>query len=230
MKKVIPISKSSIGLKCGDCLFFKQNRKFEKPCTELGVKHFSVAPACFSPNVYKLGAKNPDVILQLGLLLRDFDASDVRVLMSILKQQTAFEKHYGLKFGQPVYVRIGDDYVSNYYRAFVIGVAECGDSMVFLASDLAQRQRQKPAVMSLFRDSLLTTSQWKVIRKRLQDADKVVDPKGHFAKRIQNSMVKVDYEPPTIDQAPKEQRELKTKKINKKHLVRAADGSFEYVL
>ena len=78
MKKVIPISKSSIGLKCGDCLFFKQSSKFERPCTELGVKHFSVAPACFSPNVYKLGAKNPDVILQLGLLLRDFDASDTR--------------------------------------------------------------------------------------------------------------------------------------------------------
>lgn len=230
MKKVIPISKSSIGLKCGDCLFFKQSSKFERPCTELGVKHFSIAPACFSPNVYKLGAKNPDVILQLGLLLRDFDASDTRILMAILKQQTAFEKHYSLKFGQPVYVRIGDDYVSNYYRAFVIGVAECGDSMVFLASDLSRRQRHNPAVMSMFRDSLLTIPQWKAVRKKLQDAGKVIDPKSQVTKKARGSMIKIDYEPPTIDQAPKEHRESKSKKVNKKYLVRAADGSFEYVI
>jgi hypothetical protein len=84
--------------------------------------------------------------------------------------------------------------------------------------------------MSMFRDSLLTIPQWRVVRKKLQDAGKVIDPKSQVTKKARGSMIKIGYEPPTIDQAPKEHRESKSKKVNKKYLVRAADGSFEYVI
>lgn len=229
MKKTIPISKSTIGIKCGDCLFFKGNKKFEKPCSELGVKHFTNAPACYSPNVYKLAEKNPDVILQLGLLLKDFTASDTRILMSVLKQQTAFEKNYNLQFGQPVYFRIGDDYLSNYYKGYVIGVATTGEGMVFLTSDLEKKQRIKPAVVSLFRDSLQSVSQFRKIKEALQKSDRLIDPKGELTKRAATAVSKVDYEPPTIDKAPKERLENKRKKVPKSRLIRAADGSFEFI-
>jgi hypothetical protein len=236
-KKVIPIAKNSIGLKCGDCLNFALNAKFEKPCKDLGVKRFSDAPSCYSPNVYLLGRKNPDVLHQLGLLLKDFTAQDQRVFISLLKQSKAFEKHYELRFGQPVYFCIGDDYLSNFYAGYCIGVAETGEGQVFISSDLQGKQRGKPLVGTFIRDSVFTVTQFKKKRAQLQKADRILDPKPMFATQTYTpAMAKVDYTPPSMDTAPEawfyKDKPLKKKgkdaRLSSKNLKRSKDGTVEF--
>lgn len=125
--KVIKISsRNSIGQKCGDCLHFKRNAKFEKPCSQLGIKHYAAAPQCFSPDVYVLAKKTPDILCQIGLMFHNFTPSESRVLLSLLNQNRTFERAYGLKFGQPVYFKLGNDYLANYFRGYVVGVATAG--------------------------------------------------------------------------------------------------------
>lgn len=233
-KKVIPIAKNSIGLKCGDCLHFKVNAKFEKPCAQLGVAKFADAPACYSPNVYFLGRRDPNAIGQLGLLLRDFTAQDQRILLSVLKQSKSFEKHYNLKFGQPVYFCIGNDYLSNYFRGYVVGVAEVGESQVFVGSDLTGKQRGKPMTGTFLRDSVYTVTEFKKKRAQLQKDNRVIDPNPLFTvKRYDPKIEKVDYEPPTIDSAPsewfnKEKPKGKDARISSKKLKKRLDGNLEF--
>lgn len=233
-KKVIPISKSSIGLKCGDCLHFKQNAKFEKPCFDLGIKRFRDAPSCYSPNVYLLGKKNPDVLHQLGILLMNFSAQESRVFMSILKQANAFEKNYELKFGQPVMFCLGNDYLSNYFSGFAIGVAECGDGQVFIGSDLSGRQRGKPLTLSLLRDSVYTLSEFRKKKAQLEKQGRLTDPKPLYGEVKKDVKVgKEDYVPPSMDSAPaewfdKDAAPKKSGRLKSKTAKSSLDGKLEF--
>lgn len=236
-KKVIPIAKTSIGLKCGDCLHFNTTAKFEKTCVNLGVKKFSDAPSCYAPNVYFLGRKNPDVINQLGFLLRDFTAQDQRIFLSLLKQASSFEKKYKLKFGQPVYFCLGSDYLSNYFSGYVIGVADAGEGQVFVGSDLKGRQRGKPLTCTLLRDSVFTIPEWKKKEAQLKKANRLVDPSPLFnTVALKKSELKEDgYVPPSLDSAPPEwfdkEPEKKSKaKLSFKKSVRKLDGNLEFVV
>jgi hypothetical protein len=227
-KKVIPISKGSIGLKCGDCLHFKRNAKFEKPCHQLGVKHFQDAPYCYTPDAYLLTKKNPEVLYQLGMLLKDFSAQESRVFMSILKASKAFEKHYDLKFGQPVYFKVGNDFLSNYFRGFVIGVAEAGDNQVFITSDLGKKQRVNPMVGSFLRDSVLTSAEWKAKRSALQKAKRLVDPAATFTAPPKVKLLADDYVPPSMETAPTEWFDKATDRVSSKKLKKSKDGTLEF--
>lgn len=200
--KVIPVAKATIGLKCGDCLHFKRNAKFEKPCTQLGIKHFANAPACYSPDPYLLSDQAPDVLYRLGMLLNDFSAKQTRVFMSILKQTGALEKHYKLKFGQPVFFCIGKDYLSNYFRGFVLGISEEGDAQVYVTSDLEKKQRKQPVLATLLRSSVFTLSEWKKKKAKLVDDKRMQDPDPLFT--VQKIKTKMDdyYVPPSLETAP----------------------------
>jgi hypothetical protein len=229
-KKVIPIAKSSIGLKCGDCLHWKRNAKFEKPCANLGVKHFAVAPACYSPDPYILSAQSPDTLYRLGLLLTNFSAKEARVFMAILKQSGTLEKHYKLKFGQPVFFRIGNDFLSNYFRGFVLGIAEEGDAQVYVTSDLEKKQRKQPVIATLLRASVYTLSEWKKKKQQLLDDNRKQDPKPLFA--VQKVKTKMDelYVPQSLDTAPADWfNKVETKRPKfKKHFKEAADGTLSF--
>jgi hypothetical protein len=228
--KVIPIAKASIGLKCGDCLHFKRNAKFEKKCSELGVKHFAVAPACYSPDPYILSAQAPDTLYRLGLLLTNFSAKEARVFMAILKQSGSLEKHYKLKFGQPVFFRIGNDYLSNYFRGFVLGIAEEGDAQVYVTSDMEKKQRKQPVIATLLRDSVFTVSEFKKKKQQLLDDNRKQDPNPLFA--IQKIKTKMDelYVPQSLDSAPPEWFDKVEKKRPKfkNRIKEEADGTLSF--
>jgi hypothetical protein len=228
--KVIPIAKASIGLKCGDCIHFKRLPKFAKPCSVLGVKHFSNAPACYSPDPYVLAAQSPDVLNRLGLLLSSFSAKEARVFMSILKQTSSLEKHFKLKFGQPVFFPIGKDYLSNYFRGFVIGVAEDGDSNVYVTSDLEKKQRKQPMIATLLRSSVYTLSEWKQKKVALENSGRIKDPEPLFA--VQKAPIKsvVDYVPPSLETAPPDwfDKVKPPKKGKGKNTKRHADGTLSF--
>lgn len=202
-KKVIPIAKASIGQKCGECIAFARTAKFEKPCKELGIKHFSSAPSCYVPDPYILAKQAPDVVFKLGLMLKDFDAKEARVFMSLVKQIPGMRKNFNLALGQPVFFCIGNDYLSNYFRGYVLGTAEIGDRQVFVTSDLGYKQRNQPLIATLMRESVFTIPEFKKKKDKLTKDGRLKDPKPLFTQ-VKNVKITDDYVPPTMESAPAE--------------------------
>ena len=231
-RKVIPITqKNSIGYKCGDCLSFVRNAKFEKPCSQLGVKRFADAPSCFSPDVFILNKKNPDVVQQLGILLNDFSATDMRVFMALLKASKNYEKHYALKFGQPVHFYLNRDYLSNYFRGFVLGVSEAGERQVYVTSDLKSTQRKSPVIATLFRESVFTNAEFKKKREVLIKAKRINDPVPlvkAYKGQPKPSKVTDTYVPPTLEDAPSEWLDKTDRLPVKKSFNREVDGTLTF--
>lgn len=230
-KKIIPISpKTSIGFKCGECLHFNRLAKFEKPCSFLGIKAFANAPSCFTPDVFKLQKTNPDIIYQIGNIMKDFTSAEARILIALLRSTRTQEKYYKLKFGQPVYFCLSNDYLSNYFRGFVVGVASQGEEQVYISSNLGKTQRANPMLGSFIRDRVLTLTEFKKRKKELIKAGKVQDPKKIFTPTKLTKDNADDYEIPSIETAPKEWLDkLDTAKIKKKPK-RDLDGTLSFKL
>lgn len=203
-RKIIPIGKATIGIKCGDCIHFKRTAKFEKPCNELGRKHFADAPDCYAPDVYLLAKQNPEILFNLALLYKDFTPQETRVFMSLLKKAKTFNKA-GIHFGMPVYFCTGPDYLNNFYQGFCLDVTSTVPSMVYVTSDLGKAQRNKPMIGMFLRESVYTLSEFKKKRAKLQKAGKLVDPKPLSSSTGDKAMLsKIDYCPPSLDTVPKE--------------------------
>lgn len=200
VKKIIPIGKAFISIKCGECIHFTRVKKFELPCKELGRKHFSDAPGCYDPDVYLLTKQAPDTLSQLALLVKDFSSSEVRVLMSLLKNTKAFEKA-GYAFGQPVFFKIGEDYLSNYYRGFVLNVSS-QDTTVTVTSDLNKTQRSNPLIGFVLSENIYSVSAFRKKKAQLVKQGREIDPAPKFTKIQKAEIVKADYVPPTMDNAP----------------------------
>lgn len=228
-KKIIPISpKTSIGFKCGECLHFSRLAKFEKPCSFLGIKAFATAPTCFSPDVFKLQKTNPDIIYQIGAILKDFSSTEARVLIALLRNIKTQEKFYKLKFGQPVYFCLSNNYLSNYFMGFVVGVANVGEEQVFVSSNLGKQQRKHPMLGSFIRESVLTVSEFSKKKKELIALNRIQDPKKLFTPSTLVKETASDYDIPNMETAPQDWLEkLDTAKIKKKPK-RELDGTLSF--
>lgn len=228
-RKIIPIGKSSIDIKCGDCIHFKRQKKFEKPCADLGRKHFADAPSCYSPDVYVLAKHNPEILFNLALLYKDFTSQQTRVLMSLFKKAKTFEKTK-LQFGMPVYFSISNStYLNNFYRGFVLDVTTSAPQMVVVTSDLGCTQRSKPMIGSFLRESVFSVTEFKKKRSQMQKANKLIDPKPMFTvKSDAVALGKSDYQPPSIDDTPKEWKDKTSKSKTKKSFKKSLDGTLEF--
>lgn len=224
-------SRLTIGFKCKECLHFAKHPKFEKLCSKLGVLANADAPACFTPNVYSLQKHSPDVMNHLGLLIKDFSAPEARILIALLRSKKVYER-YGLAFGMPVYVRFGADFLGNYYRGYVIGVAPHGEPMVYVTSDMNRKQSNKTVIMALLPDSILTISEFKKKRDELIANKKLKDPNPTvFGKPVRKKHVDIDYEPPTLETVPTswfDAYSTRTLKDSSKKLKKEKDGSLTY--
>jgi len=231
-KRIIPIGKASIGIKCGDCIHFKRMSKFEKPCNDLGRKHFADAPDCYSPDVYALAKHSPEILFNLALLYKDFTAQQTRVFMSLLKKSKTFEKSK-LQFGMPVYFRIGnEDFLSNYYRGFVLDVTSSAPQSVFITSDLGAKQRKQPMIGTFLRESVFSVTEFKKKKAALQKAGKLVATKPTFScTKSKTALGAADYQPPSMDDAPREwfdKTKAKGKDKKKGSKIKAIDGTLEF--
>ena len=229
--KVIPIAKATIGLKCGDCIHFKRNPKFEKPCSQLGTKHFANAPACYSPDPYILSSQAPDVLYKLGMLLNGLSVKETRVFLSIVKQNGDLEKNYKLKFGQPVFFRIGNDYLSNYFRGFVLGASHDGDDQIYVTSDMDRKQRKQPLIATLMRSSVFTMSEWTKKKAKLLADKKTQDPSPLFS--VQKIKTKIDdlYVPQSLETAPADWfNKVDGRPKRKQRIKEQADGTLSFKL
>lgn len=232
-KEATASSKTAIGLKCGDCLHFKDVAKFDKPCQFLSIQAHAKAPSCYAPNVYKLVFNNDaEAHHKLGILIKDFDPSQMRMLAAIFAQQAKIKKRYRLSYGQPVYFCFGSDYLSNYFKGYFINGSVDGEDSVYVASSLNRQQRKKPLVASLMRDSVFTLTEFEKKKRSLIKDDRLVDPKPLFGTNKVNPKDLDDYEVPTMEKAPKEWYDKidKKKPKAKKSFVKAVNGSLKFTV
>jgi len=214
MLKKTSTDKVSLGMRCGDCIHFQRGpAKFEKTCNKMGVDGKSKAPDCFSPDVFRLNSgTSPELLGQIGRLIKDLAPAQSRILSHILaKNGNSIHKH-GFKFGQPVYFTLGDEFLSHYFKGYVIGAC---DDYVYVASKL-NKARSNTSV-TFMPQSLLSYKQYKEKEKRLlkskkifmSERDKALVKKLPLAEHIDKhgcvklpEQVELEYEPPTLDTAP----------------------------
>jgi len=198
-------------MRCGECLHHKQSRhrQFDKPCSELGVKTFAIAPVCFTPDYTKV-IHNVDEFVALSALIASKTPQQRKILKAILTLKPTGRK---LKMGTKFYINIrGPEYVSNYLCGYVVGYTSAGE--IVLTGSPSREAAGKSFFAYLPSDqSLLSIKEWKVKHAALKAKGRIVDPKVKTSRDIAAKMADDTYEVPTIDNAPKDTLK-KTKKMN----------------
>lgn len=179
----------------------------------MGVDAKSKAPDCFSPDVFRLNSiASPELIGQIGRLIKDFSPAQSRILSHLLSKNGNDIHRHGFKFGQPVYFTLGEDYLSHYFKGYVIGACE---DYVYVSAKL--NKARSNTSLTCIPTSLLSFKQYKEKEKKLLKSKRIFmseKDKRHLmklplAEHIDKhgcvklpEQVQIDYEPPTLDTAP----------------------------
>jgi hypothetical protein len=223
---------ASISMTCGSCIHHTQLALYEKPCEQLGVEGYALAPRCFKPNVHTLVQNtDPEFLSSLGRTCSKLDADSVRLLAFTLNSIAQVQDH-GFMFGQPVYVSLGRDYITHYFKGYVVSCTE--DGMITISAKLNHAEFATTIIKH--KSDVLKKSEWKLHLIKLANAGRLHIPEEHMPKyrRSLPAILKYDgsldldledvraaikahesYEPPTIDMAPddliEQHRKLKQK-------------------
>ena len=200
MKKASP---KTIQAKCLDCLYFKTNKhpSHKFPCSEEGVKAYAIAPQCFFPDVSAIA----NTVQQFALFasaLNHWSSKQKRIAIHLLDNAQRYSKKQ-YSFGAKVYlVHEGTgEYASDYLSAYVLGYQK-GYVVLSGSSDLATLGRGFIAVISP--ESVISFAEWQKRKAKMKVENKINNPNRHYVRRVTSFD---SYEPPTIDQAPKEWKE-----------------------
>ncbi len=196
--------------KCGECLHHKQtgHPSHKDVCSNLGVRHFAIAPPCFTPDYTKV-ISNIDEFTAISALFGSKTPKQKRIILAMLRQQPQGKR---LKMGTQMYLNTrGREYINNYLCGYVVGYTSGGQVVLAGTPDKGTRGR---AFFAYLRsdDSLITASEWRKRFLELRAKGRINDPKNAFVRDITASVKEDTYEVPTIDSAPKE----KLQKINKR--------------
>jgi len=194
------MSKNAIQYRCGMCLHFNQNAHPAKGngqvCSKLGIKAYNVAPRCFTPDVTKLVENNED-LAALALAFGSLTSQQKTIFVALLQTNRGKRP---FPIGQKLYFRaVGGDYLQNYLTGFVMGYTST--RQIILSGSPENKTRGRLFLAYLEEESVMSPTQWKKKRYELIKADRLIDPKKPLTKI---KKIDIDYEPPTIDQAPKE--------------------------
>lgn len=201
------------GFKCAECLHFKQfaHPSHKEICSGLGIRAFAVAPRCFTPDYTKVST-NLDEFVALASLFHDKTPQQRRIIMGMLRQKSKDRK---LPIGASVFMNVrGREYISNYVMAFVVGYTSAGQ-IVLAGSSNSNRGRTFFAYLRNDKD-LLTPELWAKKFRELKLKGKVHDPKDTFRRDITAKVAAEDYEVPTIDSLPPEEKAKLAKKKSKR--------------
>lgn len=102
------------------------------------------------------------------------------------------------------------EYISNYMAGYVVGYTSAGQLVITGSPNRKTRGR---AFFAYLRDdkTLLTAQEWKKKFLDLRKKGRIDDPKAGLEVSITDSIVKDEYEVPTIDNAPKGPKTTKVK-------------------
>ena len=199
--------------RCGECLHFKQfpHPAHKDVCSKLGIRTFGHAPRCFTPDFTKV-MDNLDEFVALTALFTGKTGQQKRIMLGMLRQKSSGKK---LAIGTSVYLNLrGRDYISNYVSAYVVGYTSARQ-IVLAGSPNGARGRTFFAYLR-DDDDLLTPELWATKFKELKLKGRVYDRKDSFVRDITAKVVAEEYEVPTIDTLPSEERQ-KLAKANKKN-------------
>jgi len=197
---------------CGTCLHFKQSkhRSYDDVCSKLGVRQFAVAPKCWTPDYTKV-ITNTDEFVQLATLIAEKTPQQRQILLGIIQQRPMGRK---LKMGTKVYINYrGREYISNYLSGYVVGYTSGNEIAICGSPDRNGRGRSFFAYLQ-DDESLLTPKEWSAKFLELRAKGRIQDPKVETKRDITAKVHEDNYEPPTIDNAPKDP----TIKVKKKRL------------
>jgi len=197
--------------KCGECLHFKQtcHSTHDDVCSKLGVRHFALAPPCFTPD-YTRVITNIDEFTMLAALFGTKTSQQKRILLAMLRQQPHGKK---LPMGTCMYLNSrGREYIGNYLVGYVVGYTSAGQIVLAGSPDRNTRGRTFFAYLKSD-DSLLTRTEWRQRFLDLRKMGRIIDPKDTYIRDITASVKEDNYEVPTIDSAPTGGA---VKKINKR--------------
>lgn len=223
--------KVRLGVKCGDCLHYTRAAKFEDVCCKLGISKRNNAPDCFHPDYYKLNScKEPEKTKEVAKVVGSLRPSQLRVLAYTLTKNANHLKPLGFSFGQTVYFSLGRDYLSHYFKGYIIGF-NTETKHIILSARLNKDDHS--TVAQFLPSSLYSRTEFKKIRKDLIKRNRVIMPnedKKYLSKLPVGELIKKDgslppfekmdfninYEPPTLDSAPPEWLEKESKRKKKK--------------
>lgn len=224
-------SKLSIGIKCGDCLHHKIGPAvFEAKCSDMGIKAFANACPSFTPNIYKVVNQKIEYIKLLGSITKDMDSTAIRVFSYIFRNIDIIQKH-GFKFGQPVFFQMRDhdvkgDWLSNYFKGYVISITKDGHS-IHLASSLIKGKGN--SFISLPLKSILVLSKFNTLKAKFIKANRIVPPE-YVKSKLKHPLFRAyaptqlpsvykNYIPPTLDNAPKSWTAPKHRPLSAKGII-----------
>lgn len=190
-------SASNVKLKCGDCMFFAESRHPAKgqPCNQLGVQSFGTAPHCYTANIRVFRKIAPEAMAATAALVASFTAQQQRVMMGLLKNAASLER-CGLSFMEKVYFAVGNqEYLDNWFAGYALGLDPDKNVMV-AGSDYLQRGTAVTTAY-MMRSSLMTKSKFITLKEKMISQGKLYEPR----KPHKNTVVAIDYEPPTIETA-----------------------------
>jgi hypothetical protein len=188
---------SNVFIKCADCMHFQNSAHPSKKviCKELGVQKFANAPVCFTPNVYSLKKLDSTAFSQLASLVSTFSASDSRIFVGLLRQQTKLQRA-GFTFLEKVYLKIGSNHLSNYFGAYCMGVGPDGE-ILLVGSDYLKQSKSSVVVQAL-PSSLIDGKEFQKIKTTLIAQGKI-SPEVKLRETIS---AHIEYEPPTFETSP----------------------------
>ena len=209
---------------CSSCQHFSQHAHPSKEglCQKLGVREYAAAPeSCYHAAPIKLVRADIDVEA-LGKQIRHLNVDQMHVLGELLRQAADLQA-FGLKFGQPVFINLGNtEVLANYYKGYVVGMrtiitAEGPTDHVYVASNISFADSDKPehrSLLSMLPSSLITGAKFKELKAKLIAAGMLVDKVGVSKNLPLANWLQADkpvhvsdpkltaYEPPTLDTAP----------------------------
>lgn len=191
--------------KCGNCLHHKQHAHPSNGsvCMLLGIKHYNIAPRCFTPDISQITSDAEDLAMT-AKVFSDMTPKQRQIFVALLR--TASPKRQ-FQIGQRVYFRpVGADYVSNYVAGYVMGYTSTKQAIVCGSPDARTRGRMYMAYLDA--DSLMLPQDWKKKLLELHRQDRVIDPSNPMQRR---KKIDEDYEPPTLDKAPAAVRTVKSR-------------------
>ena len=212
--------KVSIKATCGDCFHYKAGPaapSYSDRCSVLGVQAFAAPCKEFYPNVVAIAKTAPEVLVSLASVMSEFKASQLRTLSILINRGGDWLDRSGRKFGETVYFCTGQHYLSNYFKAFVVGASRNGEQ-VFLSSTMNGLQ-ENSVFTTICKSSIVSEDQYKNIKAELIRTNKVIEPrrslqrtstmdvltmsKSELAKRQKELESRPDsYAPPTLDNVP----------------------------
>ncbi len=212
-------TKFNTNLQCGDCLHYKGSRHpaMDKPCTELGIGSKSEAPGCYTPDVTAFRSLGLDAFGVLAAFISTLTPRQSRVLLGVLKYAGSLERH-GLQFLEERYFKLGDNYLDNYYKGYVIGVGKNGE-FILVGTDYLNCSKAS-TLAYLDKSSLLDEKRFEKEKTILLSQGRVKSPK------VARLVARDEYQVPTIDNEPKGEKKVKKRSGNKDTVTQLRDEDY----